>query len=126
MGGMKRTATGVAPLPGPGQWPLELRRLFWDLDPASISPSAHRAFIVQRVLCAGGLGALNWLRSWVSDDELRRHLQTRQGREISPRRLRYFELILGLPNPEVTAWIRGQLAEPVPGRRRALQCTPGP
>jgi len=103
-------------MPAPNLWPPEVRRLFWDRKPASLQPGVHRSFVIQRVLCSGGLGALRWLRSLASDEELRRHLEAREGREVDPRRLRYFELVLGLPRAEVTAWIRRQRRSPAPGR----------
>ncbi|MGC8722723.1 MAG: DUF6922 domain-containing protein [Acidobacteriota bacterium] len=114
---MERTVAGSNRLPPFRLWPAEVRRLFWDRDPVSIRPGMHRAFVIQRILSCGGLGALRWLCSLIPSDELRRHLQVRHGREIDPRRLRYYELILELKRAEVTDWIRRQKRGPLPGRR---------
>lgn len=115
---MRSDFSGSTPLPPPSRWPQDVRRLFWDRDPGSIRPNAHRAFVIQRILSAGGLTSFRWVRTMASDEELRRHIEGRQGREIAPRRLRYFELILGLSKRDVSAWIRRQRGMPAPGRRR--------
>lgn len=91
--------------------------MFWDRDPASIHPRVHRPFVIQRILSSGGLASLRWLRSLASDEELRLHIQSREGREIEPRRLRYFELILDLPKREVSGWIRRHRSLPALGQR---------
>ena len=104
-------------IPPPSLWPAEVRNLFWDSDPEAIRPGRHRAFIMQRILEAGGHAALGWLRETVTEDELKRHIEGRAGRGLSPRRLRYFELILNLKNSQVTAWIRRRGLTPVPGGR---------
>jgi hypothetical protein len=117
---MARTAACSTALPPPERWPTEVRGLFCDLDPDTIAPRGHRPFVIQRVLSSGGIGPFRWIRSLASDEELRRHIKGREGREIAPRRLRYFELVLGLPRAEVSAWIRRQGRSPAPGRRREL------
>ncbi len=115
---MSSAFRGSVPLPPPKHWPSDVRRLFWDRDFSSIKPRAHRAFVIQRILSSGGLGPLQWLRARASDEELRLHIEGREGREIEPRRLRYFELVLHLPKREVSGWIRRQRSLPAPGPAR--------
>ena len=50
------------------------------------------------------------------DAELRRWLEAHRGRGLSPRRLRYWELVLGLPHRRVSAWIEAQRSLPWTGR----------
>lgn len=116
---MMQKRTRANPIPPVSHWPPEVRALFWDTDIARIRPGVHRAFVVQRVLEAGGIAALRWLRESVRDGELARHLQANSGRGLTPRRLRYFELTLRLKRARVTAWIRAQGDSPTPGRRVA-------
>ena len=117
---MNRTFVSPKSLPPPASWPQEVQRLFWDREPGAIKPRAHRAFVIQRILSSGGLGPLEWLRARASDEELRLHIEYREGREIEPRRLRYFELVFRLPRREVSVWIRRQRSLPLPG------AAPGP
>ena len=118
MASMSRIATRSAPFPAFEGWPPDVRRLFWDRARDSIRPGAHRPFVIQRILSVGGVIPIGWLMSLVSGEELRRHLEAHRGREIAPRRLRYLELVLGLPKAEVSGWIRRQNRSPAPGRRR--------
>jgi hypothetical protein len=105
-------------MPPTERWPQDVQRLFWDRDLASIGPRRHRAFVIQRILSSGGIGPFLWLKALASTEELRLHIEGREGREIEPRRLRYFELVLGLRRAEVSAWIRRQRRSPTLGQRR--------
>lgn len=111
--------TRANPLPPASHWPAEVRALFWDTDISRLRPGAHRVFVVQRILEAGGIGALRWLKDSVRDEELARHLEATSGRGLTPRRLRFFELTLRLKRSQVTSWIRAQEDSPTPGRRVA-------
>lgn len=85
--------------------PEQLRTLFWDYGPGQISWEKTRHTIVLRLLEKGGMPAIRWLREQMSDDELRAFLVRRRGRGISPRRLRFWGLIVDLPRSEVDEWI---------------------
>ena len=82
--------------------------LFWDYDPAVLDWERQRSFITQRVLAVGTLEAVRWLRGRLGDDALRSWLLRHEGRGLSRRQLRFWQLILELPDQQVDAW----LAEP--------------
>jgi hypothetical protein len=48
-----------------------VRRLFWDVSPASVDIRRHARFIIRRVLDYGDAETLNWLRRTYSEDEIR-------------------------------------------------------
>ncbi len=50
--------------------------------------------------------ALKWLRKRVANDELRAWIEDRQGRELSPKQLYFWELILGMPPGQVDRWLK--------------------
>jgi hypothetical protein len=49
--------------------PMELRRFFWDVDPAGLDPSRHKAYIIERILEFGDEKAVRWLfEAYTRDD----------------------------------------------------------
>jgi len=82
--------------------------VFWDVDCQTLSWDQHRDFIIQRILESGSMEMLRWLQQTVGADALRGWLQEQQGAGLSPRRLRFWQLILNLPEEDVSAWIEGQ------------------
>ncbi len=82
--------------------------LFWDYDVSALVWERHRDLIIQRVLASGTWEAVTWLRGRLGDDALRSWLLQHEGRGLSRRQLRFWQLILELPAPQVDAW----LAEP--------------
>jgi len=86
-------------------FPEQVRALFWDVDPATVSFREHAGFIYSRVLGSGHLDAAQWLRAHQGDEALRSWLLRTHGRSLSPRQLRLWETILQLPHDEVSAWI---------------------
>lgn len=89
-----------------------VRRYLWEHDPERISWETGRHTIVAKLLQVGGWDAVRWLRAHLSDDELREFLVRRRGRGIDPKRLRFWELVLGLPREQVDAWIATARADP--------------
>lgn len=85
--------------------PSALRRYFWDYGSAPPSLERDGHTVVLRLLQVGGLDAVRWLRAHVGDDLIREVLARRQGRGVSPRRLRFWALVLDLPREEVDGWI---------------------
>ncbi|HJW89553.1 MAG TPA: helix-turn-helix domain-containing protein [Anaerolineales bacterium] len=85
--------------------PEMLEPLFWDLDFSALSWQADRDLIVRRILQKGGWPAVRWLRSFWGDQDVRRWLEEHAGGRLSPRQLRYWELVLNLPEQEVEVWI---------------------
>lgn len=97
--------------------PEELRRYFQEYDGRRLSWEESRPTIVGRLLEAGGWDAVQWLRAHLGEEELTGFIQRRGGRGISPRRLRFWGLILDIPRDRVDRWIAAQQAEPW-GQRR--------
>ncbi len=86
--------------------PEMLRPLFWDHDFDALSSETNTAFIVARILTSGSWEAVRWLRDHLGDDPLREWIVRREGRPLSPKQLRFWELILGLPHDQVNEWLR--------------------
>lgn len=98
--------------------PDELRDLFWDRGPERLTWEHSRPTIVFRLLEKGGMEAVRWLRSHMSDEEIREFIVRRRGRGISPRRLRFWSLIVDIPRPEVDRWIETARRNPWHNRTR--------
>ena len=95
-----------------------LRRYLWEYDPARLSWEENRHTIVTRLLESGGWDAVRWLRTHLSDDELRAFLVRRRGRGLEPRRLRFWGLVLDIPEEEVDGWIAAARSNPWFNRTR--------
>jgi hypothetical protein len=87
------------------QLPEMLKTLFWDSDYSRITWEEHRDFIISRVVANGTWEAIQWLRRTLGDKALRECLVASQGKGLSPRQLRFWELILGIPHRTVSAWL---------------------
>lgn len=97
--------------------PAALRRYFWEYGSEPPSLERDRHTVVLRLLQAGGLDAVRWLRAHVGDDAIREVLVRRRGRGLSPRRLRFWGLVLDLPREQVDGWIAAERS--APWRQRA-------
>jgi hypothetical protein len=93
-----------------------VKPFFWDTDPSTLSLGEHRNFIIRRLLQAGSWEAITWLRGEIGDGELHLWLEQRHGAGLSPRQLRFWQLVLDLPSPQVTGWLQTALTRPW-GRR---------
>jgi hypothetical protein len=104
--------------PRTGKLPRILRPFFWDYRFASLRWDKDRDLIVDRILTVGSWDGITWLRARFPDRELRAWIERRCGAGLSPRQLRFWELLLGLPHRLVNQWLAA------PGRatrdRRAL------
>ena len=85
--------------------PEFLRPLFWDVDFSALDWETDRNLIVRRILQTGSWPAIQWLRSTWGDQSLRTWLRAHAGGRLSQRQLRYWGLILDLPEQEVEPWI---------------------
>lgn len=92
--------------------PEHLRQYFWEYDSERLSLEGSRHTILLRLLQEGGLDAVQWLRHNASDEELRSLLVRRRGRGISPKRLRFWALMLNLPDAQVDDWITSERSNP--------------
>jgi len=97
--------------------PKQLRPCFWDYDFARLSWEEDRELVIARVLATGSWEAIQWLRAQLGDPALREWLQRRRGAGLSPRQLRFWQLMLGLPRRQVDAWLAAE-ARQVWDRRR--------
>ena len=83
-----------------------IRSLFWDLDPRGLRWERDREQIIGRVLAEGSWEAVKWLRNQAGDDALRDWIERHEGRGLTPRQLRFWELIFELPRRQVDEWLR--------------------
>ena len=86
--------------------PEDLETLFWDCDFRDLSWERNGNFIIRRILDRGDWDAIKWLRQTVGDQAIRGWFLTKRGRGLDPRKLRFWGLILGLPEQEVDEWVR--------------------
>ncbi len=87
--------------------PEKINALFWEYDPRTLSLEQDKDLIIGRVLSAAGWDGVQWLRSEISDSELKDWILSTKGRNISPPRLRFWELVVGLPHSQVSKWLSG-------------------
>ncbi|MCA9602232.1 MAG: hypothetical protein KC417_09420 [Myxococcales bacterium] len=77
--------------------PEAVRRLLWDLDPATLSLEQHRDHVMGRIMTRGSLEAMRWLRRTYSTAAMADFLE-RKGDTLAPRDLAYWSLIAtGIP-----------------------------
>lgn len=98
--------------------PDELRGFFWDYDIDRLSWEDNRHTIVFRLLEKGGMQAIRWLRQHMTDEEIREFIVRRCGRGISPRRLRFWSLLVDIPRHDVDEWIETARRNPWQTRTR--------
>jgi hypothetical protein len=88
--------------------PALLRPLFWDYDFKILTWDDDRDLIIARVLALGTWEAITWLRAHLGDQTLREWIKHHRGGGLSPRQLRFWELMLNLPHRQVNAWLRAE------------------
>lgn len=98
--------------------PDELRGFFWDYDTDQLWWEDSRHTIVLRLLEKGGMQAIRWLRQRMTDEEIRDFIVRRRGRGISPRRLRFWSLVVEIPRHDVDEWIETARRNPWQTRTR--------
>jgi hypothetical protein len=96
--------------------PNEVLAYFWDYPSTRLSLAKDQSLILRRILMDGSWDAILWLREQVGDDAIRKWLLDYRGRGLSPRQLRFWELILNLTADEVDGWVRTASQSPW-GRR---------
>lgn len=85
--------------------PATLRELFWDYDFAALHWQDDHDLITMRILASGSWDAVTWLRLRLGNHALRERIEQHEGRGLSPRQLRFWELILGLSHRQVDTWL---------------------
>jgi hypothetical protein len=97
-----RTTRPRSLLPGP------VKKLFWDLDPRSLRWDRDQEMIVGRVLASGPWETVQWLRSTAGNDAIRGWIERHEGRGLSPRQLRFWQLVLDIPRSRVDEWLKNE------------------
>lgn len=92
--------------------PESLRAFFWDHRFDTLTWEADRELIIRRLLTHGSWSGIVWLRRKIGDGGLRKWLIVHRGRGLSPRQLRFWSLVLGLPRRQVSSWIQTGQAFP--------------
>lgn len=90
----------------PKSLPKSLKAYFWDYPFSKLSLSTDRDLVIRRILSNGSWDAITWLRKAIGDEDLRKWILDHQGRGLSPRQLRFWELILDLPKRKVNTWVK--------------------
>ncbi len=98
--------------------PGDVRALLHDCDPSTVSWDAHRAFLIDRILSDGPWSSICWLRRTLGDRDLAAHIVDTRGRRLSPRQLRFWQVILDLPEADVTTWLADPARAIWDGRNR--------
>ncbi|MFQ5599846.1 MAG: hypothetical protein ACE5G2_04745 [Candidatus Krumholzibacteriia bacterium] len=88
--------------------PSFVLELFWEHAPGDISWERHRDFIVERVLARGDWDAICWVRSQAGDEVLREIIVRTRGRWLSRAQIRFWQLILDLPEAQVSVWLHSE------------------
>ncbi len=94
--------------------PEHFRPLFWDYDFAQLAWPADRDFVIARILQEGDDRANKWLYDELGPADLANWIRERGGRGLDPPRLRFWQVILDLPQDQVDVWV--QQARAVPGK----------
>jgi hypothetical protein len=79
--------------------------LLWDVGAAEVCLARHRDFVLARILARGTWAAVEWLRRELGDTVIGEYLERTRGRCLSPRQLRFWQLVLGLDHEAVSGWI---------------------
>lgn len=101
------------------EWPSAVQSLFWEYEPDALDWKADRDLIIRRILSKGNWEAITWLRDRVGDATLRRWIEARSGDALSPRQLRFWELIFDLPPDRVDEWVDAHRASVWANRTRS-------
>jgi len=97
--------TGWAPRSEASPLPELLRSLFWDHRIEDLRWPTHRDLVIGRVLQSGGTDAIAWLRSAVPDVDLASWIRGRHGHGLDARQLRFWQVVLKLPEVDVDGWV---------------------
>jgi hypothetical protein len=91
--------------------PAGVRELLWDYEePPSTLDSRWERAILERVMLRGGWDEMRWLLRSFEADRLRRYLEHRGHRVLSPRELRFWSRTCGVPGTVADEWVRGARA----------------
>jgi hypothetical protein len=94
----------------PAALPRALAALLWDHPGQRISLECDSDLIIRRVLAEGGLQHVRLIRRRAGDDAIRDVLLRSEARGLSPQRIRFWQLLLGIPRGRADAWVRAARA----------------
>ena len=80
--------------------------MFWDYDFDRLRWDKDRDLIIARVLASGDWNAIQWLRDRTDPETIHQWIIDHRGRGLTPRQLRFWALILDLPERQVKAWLQ--------------------
>ena len=90
----------------PTSLPPRLRPLFWDYQFSKLSWDEDRDLVIARVLSAGDWESVRWVMQTLGKPALKSWIEQREGRGLDARRLRFWEVVLGIPHRVVSRWIK--------------------
>lgn len=103
-----RTAQGGTGGTEASDLPDPVKALFWDVDPGELRWDHHHEFIIGRILSSGPWDVVQWLRRREGDEAVRSWIERHEGRGLSPKQLRFWELILGISSERVDEWLKSE------------------
>jgi len=59
--------------------PERVKRLFWDVNRAEVSPGRHKAYVIRRIIEFGDLDDVRWMLDTYPRDEIIRVLKKSKG-----------------------------------------------
>jgi hypothetical protein len=80
--------------------------LFWDTRTGSLDLVRDHEFVCGRLLQEGGLAEVKFLRSQYGDAGIRSWMLRHQARGMDASRIRFWQLLLKLPERVVSPWLR--------------------
>ena len=92
--------------------PETLRPIFWEYDFDSLSWHEDTDLIIGRILESGRWEDIRYLRSCIDATTLRQWIIDHRGKGLNPPKIRFWQLILNLPNFDVNAWIKSRENDP--------------
>jgi len=92
--------------------PKSLKPYFWDYSFSELSLKTDRDLVIRRILTNGSWDSIIWLRRQIGDENLKAWLIAHRGHGLTPRQLRFSELIFDLPSRQVNAWVRAAKETP--------------
>ncbi len=84
--------------------PRCVQQLLWDVG-EDVSWERHRDFLIERALVHGDWDAQQWVRRRAGDAAVRAVLEQTRARSLSRAQIRFWQLILGLPDELVDSWL---------------------
>ena len=82
--------------------PSFLHRYFWDIDPATLDPTKHRRYIIERLLELGDSEAVSWMRMAFSQKEIVAALK--EARALTKKSANFWSRVYGVPRNELACF----------------------